>query len=105
MSQSILRPIPKINGFVLQRPKLLPMLVFMALLLAISLFYVWSRLQVLNLEYNISSLESRVRHLQQEAKGLQVEVASLRSPQRLEQVARQRLGLHLPTPDQVITVN
>ena len=105
MSQSILRPIPKINGFTLQRPKLLPVLIFMALLLAVSLFYVWSRLQVLNLEYSISSLESRVRHLQQESKGLQVEVASLRSPQRLEQVARQKLGLHLPTPDQVITVN
>ncbi|AMV73117.1 hypothetical protein JCM30471_15280 [Desulfuromonas carbonis] len=105
MSQTILRPIPKINGFALHRPRLLPVLLFMALLLAVSLFYVWSRLQVTNLEYDISSLEGRLRNLQQESRGLQVEVASLSSPQRIEQVARQRLGLHLPTPQQVITVN
>jgi len=105
MSQTILRTIPKINGFSLQRPRVMPVLLFMALLLAVSLFYVWSRLQVTNLEYGISSMEGRLRNLQQEARGLQVEVASLRSPQRIEQVARQKLGLHLPTPQQVITVN
>ena len=105
MSQTILRPIPKINGFALHRPRVFPVLLFIALLLAVSLFYVWSRLQVTHLEYGISSLEGRLRNLQQETRGLQVEVASLSSPQRIEQVARERLGLHLPTPQQVITVN
>ena len=105
MSQSILSPIPKINGFTLQRPKLLPVLVFIALMSFVALFYVWSRLQVINLEYGISSLEGRLRTLQQESRGLQVEAASLRSPQRIAQVAQQKLGLHLPKPEQVITIN
>ncbi len=74
-------------------------------MLAVALFYVWSRLQVTNLEYSISSFEGRLRHLQQESRSLQVEVASLRSPQRIEQVAQQKLGLHLPKPEQVITIN
>ena len=105
MSQSILRPIPKINGFSLSRPRIFPMLLFIALMLAVALFYVWSRLQVTNLEYSISSFEGRLRNLQQESRSLQVEVASLRSPQRIEQVAQQKLGLHLPKPEQVITIN
>jgi cell division protein FtsL len=105
MAQSILRPIPKVNGFSLSRPKIFPILLFIALMLAVSLFYVWSRLQVINLEYSISSLEGRLRNLQQESRGLQVEVASLRSPQRIEQVAQRKLGLHLPRPEQVITIN
>jgi len=105
MSQSILRPIPKINGFTLSRPKVFPVLLFMALMLTVALFYVWSRLQVINLEYGISSLEGRLRNLQQESRSLQVEVASLRSPQRIEQVAQRKLGLHMPRPEQVITIN
>jgi cell division protein FtsL len=105
MSDTILRPIPKINGFSLQRPRIFPVLVFMAVIMAVALFFVWSRLQVVNLEYGISSLEGRLRNLQQESRGLQVEVATLRSPVRIEQMARRELGLRLPAPEQVITVD
>lgn len=98
------RAIPKINGFSLERPRLLPVLTYTAVLLAVSLFFVWSRLQVTNLEYDISSLEGRSRVVQQETSRLQVEAASLRSPGRIEQIAHSKLGLRLPTPDQIITV-
>ena len=77
----------------------------MALMVAVALFFVWSRLQVVNLEYGISSLEGRLRNLQQESRQLQLEVASLRNPVRIEQVARTRLGLRLPAPEQVVTVD
>ena len=105
MSDLVLRPIPKINGFSLRRPRLFPVLLFFALLLVVAIFYVWSRLQVVNLEYDISSLEGRVRALQQESRQLQLEVASLRSPARIEQVAHNRLGLRIPAFEQVITVD
>jgi cell division protein FtsL len=104
MSDAILRPLPKINGFTLSRPRLLPLLIFIAALLAVSLFYVWSRLQVTYLEYDISSLEGRVRHLQQDLNLLRVEAASLRNPGRIEQVARNDLGLRLPAPEQVVVI-
>jgi cell division protein FtsL len=104
MSDLVSRAIPKINGFSLERPRLLPVLTFTALLLAVSLFFVWSRLQVTNLEYDISSLEGQVRVTRQETRRLQVEAASLRSPERIEQIARTELGLHLPSPDQILTV-
>jgi len=105
MSETILRPIPKINGFALRRPNLLPLFTFIAILLALSLFFVWSRIQVVNLAYDISSLEGRLRGMQQETQRLRLEAASLRSPGRIERVALNELGLRLPTPEQVITVD
>ena len=105
MSETILSSIPKVNGFSLHRPRLFPLFAFIAVLLAISLFFVWSRLQVLHLEYDISSLEGKMRQMQQESTRLRLEAATLRNPVRIEQVARSQMGLRLPTPQQVITVD
>lgn len=104
MSDTILRAIPKVGGLTLHRPRLFHAFTFIAILLVVSLFFVWSRLQVVNLEYNISSLESRVRDIKQETKRLRLEAASLRNPVRIEQVAKAELGLRLPTPEQIIIV-
>jgi cell division protein FtsL len=105
MSQTLSRPIPKVAGFSLQRPRLFPLLIFIALLMGVALFCVWSRLAVVNLEYNISSLEGQVNKMQLQSQRLRLEAASLRSPARIEQIARKELGLRPPTPDQVITVD
>lgn len=105
MADTLLRPIPKINGFTLQRPRLLPMFLFVALLLAVSLFIVWSRLQVVNLDYDIASLESSLRQLQHETQQLRLEAASLSRPDRIEQLARKELGLRFPSAQQIIPVD
>ena len=105
MSDTTIRALPKINGFVLRRPNLVPVLSFIGLLLAVSLFFVWSRVQVTGLEYEISQLESSLRDMRQETSSLRLEAASLRSPERIERVARKELNLRLPTAEQVITVH
>lgn len=104
MPDAIVRALPKINGFTLRRPNLVPVLGFIALLLAVSLFFVWSRVQVTSLDYEISQLESNLRSVRQEASNLSLEAASLSNPERIERVARKELNLRLPTADQVITV-
>ena len=104
MPHSLTRSLPKINGFSLHRPRLGPTFLFLAVLLTVSLFFVWSRLQVTNLEYDMSSLSVRIHNLQQENSQLRLEAASLRNPARIEQLAAKRLGLHYPTPAQIITV-
>lgn len=104
MPDAIVRALPKINGFALRRPNLLPVLGFIALLLAVALFFVWSRVQVTRLDYEISQLESSLRGVQQESSNLRLEAASLSSPERIERVARKELNLRLPSADQVITV-
>lgn len=104
MAESVVRPMPKVNGFALHRPRLLPILVFVVILMCVALVFVWSRLEVVNLEYEISSFQGRVRALQQESSRLQLEAASLSNPARIENMARTRLGLRMPAPEQVITV-
>jgi len=104
MPHSLTRSLPKINGFSLHRPRLGPTFLFLAVLLTVSLFFVWSRLQVTNQEYEISSFGARLHQLQQENKQLRLEAASLRNPARIEQLAATRLGLHYPTPAQIVTV-
>ena len=95
---------PKLPVLHLRRPPVLPMLGFIVLFLVLSLFFVWSRLQVLNLEYDISRLEGELRRGRQEASSLRLEAASLRHPGRIEQVARGDLQLMLPDPSQMIIV-
>ena len=105
MPDAIARALPKINGFTLRRPNLIPVLGFISLLLMVSLFFVWSRVQVTSLEYEMSQLESKLRGLRQEASNLSLEAASLRDPERIERVARKELNLRLPSSEQVITVD
>ena len=105
MSDTTVRALPKINGFALSRPNLLPILGFIALMLAVSLFFVWSRVQVTSMEYDISRFESDLRDLQQETSRLRLEAASLSNPERIERVARKELGLRLPIAEQVVTVD
>ena len=105
MPDAIARALPKINGFTLRRPNLVPVLGFIALLLAVSLFFVWSRVQVTSLDYEISKLEGTLRDLRQETSNLRLEAASLSSPERIERVARKELHLRLPSAEQVITVD
>lgn len=104
MSDTIVRPIPKINGFALRRPRLFPLIAFVVVLMIVALFFVWSRLEMVNLEYDISTYEVRLRALQQESRQLKLEAASLRNPARIERMARTRLGLRQPTPEQVMSV-
>ena len=105
MTETTIGALPKINGFALHRPRLLPMLGFIVLLSALSLFFVWCRVQATSLDYEISSLESAVRKANQETKELRLEVATLGTPQRLERLAVNNLGLRFPVPQQVVTVD
>lgn len=104
MSQAHTTTLPRFPQLVLGRPRLLSLLGFIGLLLVVSLFFVWSRLQVLHLEYSMSSLEGTIRAAEQESSRLRLEAASLRHPGRIEQVARLELGLRQPDPSQVINV-
>lgn len=104
MAESVVRPMPKVNGFALHRPRLFPILAFVIILMCVALVFVWSRIEVVNLEYEISSYQARVRALQQESNRLQLEVESLSTPARIENMARTRLGMQMPAPEQVFTI-
>ena len=81
------------------------LIVFMLLLLmGSSIGYVWSNFESTQIGYDMSSLkgeEMRLREIQQE---LRLELAYLRSPQRLQRLAFQELGLSQPSCEQIIVL-
>ncbi len=104
MAHTIVRPIPKVNLIPFQAPRLLRVFVFLALLLTVSLFFVWFRLQLVNLQYDISKEESRLREANRQVRGLRLQAATLRHPGRIEDVATKQLALRNPTPQQVVYI-
>lgn len=71
-------------------------------LVGLALLHVWLRLQVVRLGYVLSTTSKLHSQLEQENRELKVELATLTSPDRLEAMARARLGLVEPEKGQVV---
>lgn len=67
-----------------------------------TLVHVWLRLQVVQVGYVLSTTSKLQSRLEQENRELKVELATLISPERLETLARKRLGMVPPEKGQVI---
>jgi|SRR3990167_9987325 len=78
--------------------RILFLVAFMAIL---SLFYIWSRIQIVQYGYDINALRGRHRQLVEENKKLNVEVATLKSPGRISRIAREKLKMQMPKPEQI----
>lgn len=73
-----------------------------SLLVGSLIFLVWSRFQVTNVGYQISRAKDEQKQLLNRNKELTVEGASLKKLSRIESVARGRLGLTNPEPEQMV---
>lgn len=71
---------------------------------AVSVFHVWSRVKVMDLNLQVSELRRELKEQEQEQGRLKLEVASLKIPARIETLAKGELGMSLPTEQQVIQV-
>ena len=69
-----------------------------------SLFYVWSRIQVIRLGYEISSVLKEEKALTEANKKLRLEIATLKSYARIERLAVEELRMVKPKPQQVIVI-
>jgi len=79
--------------------------VFIAfVLMAVALVYVWSHIHMTELEYQIARELSEQEHLSEEQKRLKIELATLKSPQRIESIAREKLQMTYPEREQVIVL-
>jgi len=76
----------------------------MLFLIVSSLFFVWSRIQVIQLGYEISNALKERRALVETNKKLRIEIATLKSYARIERLATEELGMSKPRPDQVIVI-
>ena len=67
----------------------------------LSIFYIWSRVQIVQVGYEINSLKNNQRQLAEENKRIQMEVSTLKSPQRLQKLVSEKMGMHAPRSDQI----
>ena len=87
-----------------KRSRLFLLTLFLLFLIVASLFYVWSRVQVIRLGYEISSALKEEKRLAEAGKRLKVEIATLKSYSRIEKVAAEELKMSKPSADQVIVI-
>ena len=73
-----------------------------ALLIGLCLVQVWLRLQVLHLGYELSEARRMQLRLVHDQRELEVELATLRDPHRIGELARRRLGMVEPRSGQVV---
>jgi cell division protein FtsL len=77
-------------------------IVLMVLFFVEALFYAWCRVQCVNAGYGIDRENSRHQALLKERSTLRIELARLKSPERIETIARTRLGLVKPDVQQTM---
>jgi len=75
-----------------------------ALLIALSMLQVWLRLQVMHVGYELSAARQMQLRLEHERRELEVELATLRDPRRIDEMARRRLGMIEPAKGQVVVL-
>ncbi len=78
--------------------------IIMAVFITELLIYTWSRVQCVKSGYEISNVNKKNRNLINLQNNLKVELARLKSPERLAKIAKNRLGLKTPTPKQMIII-
>lgn len=79
-------------------------IVLMLVFIMEMLLYTWSRVQCVRLGYGISTAIEQQRELRLLQNNLKIELARLKSPERIAKIATERLGLMTPKPEQTIIV-
>lgn len=77
-------------------------MVVVAPVVAAALFYVWAEITTVRLGYTLSQASDAHGSLLEVNRGLRIEVAALRAPERLERLAVERFQLEPPRTEQVI---
>lgn len=79
-------------------------MVLLILFIAELFIYTWCRVQCVRIGYEISKEKETYRSFTALQNNLKIELAHLKSPERLAEIARDQLGLKTPTPDQMMII-
>ena len=66
--------------------------------------FVWVRLQIVSISYDINELAKQERASREECNNLSLLINEAKSPQRLEHLASTKFGMGAPRVDQIITM-
>ncbi len=73
-------------------------------LAGVALLYAWQHFQCIQLRYQLEELKAARAQVAELNQQLRLEVAGLRSPMRIDAIARVQLGLSVPVPGQVAPI-
>jgi len=79
-------------------------IIFMFFFISELFLYTWSRVQCVGIGYDISKAGNHQKQLVVLQNNLKIELASLKSPARIAEIAKNRFGLTMPTPEQMIII-
>lgn len=79
-------------------------IIFMAVLIAELLFYTWCRVNCIGVGYEIAKETQKQHELVALQNNLKIELACLKSPERIAKIAKNQLGLITPTQSQLIII-
>jgi cell division protein FtsL len=85
-----------------RRKTLLSGLLFICMFALWAMFHVWTRNLATELGYELSREQAITEQLISDNKALSLEISTLKSTQRLEQIALNQLGMRPPQPGQVV---
>jgi cell division protein FtsL len=80
------------------------LMICMVLFTIVSIFHVWSRFKLIDLNLQLSEVSRMLKDAEQEQKRLKLEAASMKTPARVEAIAKGELRMALPTDKQVVFV-
>jgi len=76
------------------------MMLFLFLLVGIS--HVWVNSKRTQIGYSLSHMKKEIGQIREYNRKLKLEIASLKSPERLENKAGEKFGLRYPLPQQIV---
>ena len=89
----------------LRRASTMVLTVLCAVVLTVgAVFFLWQRYQFVRLGYDVNRLRAEKSRLEDVIEPLEVEVQYLSRLERIDELARGRLGMHAPLPSQVIVL-
>lgn len=80
------------------------LIISMVLITFLSIFHVWSRSHLIELNLELGKVNKQWNELEQEQKRLRLEIESLKTPARIEVIAKRDLGMVAPQDHQIIQV-
>ena len=79
-------------------------IIFMAVFISELFLYTWCRVNYIDVGYEISKETKKQHELIAWQNNLKIELASLKSPERIAKIAKDQLGLKAPTKSQTIVI-
>jgi cell division protein FtsL len=70
----------------------------------LSIFYIWSRVQIVQIGYEINEYKKEQVNLEDENKKLSMEYTLMKSPKRITEFAQTKLNMKLPDIKNIIEV-